>query len=179
MIPEARSIWAGLQFRMPMMLRNVQPLSEEQLHWTPGRGRNSIAWQLWHIAEVEDNWPAAVIGPALRWNDPPRYPFGIMHPRATREQYPSKGQLLDYLHDVRRRTPGRLERLRESDMDVIVHDPDYQELTVRDVWAGVVTSFAWHAGQIALTAKLIPNTPVSTLRFSYADDPRWRGSTSG
>lgn len=179
MIPEARSIRAGLEFRLPMMLRNVEPLSEDQLHWVPGPGRNSIAWQLWHIAEVEDNWPAAIIGPALGWDDPPRYPFGVMHPRATRDQYPPKARLLDYLHDVRRRTRERLERLRASDMDVVVHDPDYEKLTVRDVWAGVVTSFAWHAGQIALTAKLIPNTPVTTLRFSYADDPRWHGSGSG
>ena len=32
---------------------------------------------------------------------------------------------------------------------------------------GVVTSFAWHAGQIALTAKLLPDTPVKTMRFEY------------
>jgi len=30
-----------------------------------------------------------------------------------------------------------------------------------------VTSFAWHAGQIALLAKLLPDTPVSTMEFGY------------
>ena len=40
-------------------------------------------------------------------------------------------------------------------------------MTVLGVWSGVVTSFAWHAGQIALLAKLLPDTPVSTMEFGY------------
>ena len=56
MTPAAQAIWSALEFRKPMLLRNVEPLDQQQLLWRPGPGRNSIAWQLWHIAEVEDNW---------------------------------------------------------------------------------------------------------------------------
>ena len=54
--PAADAIWSGLEFRKPMMLRNVEPLSERLMRWRPDEDRNSIAWQLWHIAEVEENW---------------------------------------------------------------------------------------------------------------------------
>ena len=52
--------------------------------------------------------------------------------------------------------------------EAVVEDPDFGRLSVLDVWSGVVTSFAWHAGQIALTAKLLPDTPVTTMQFRYS-----------
>ncbi|MCH6551322.1 MAG: hypothetical protein IH804_04825 [Planctomycetes bacterium] len=64
-------------------------------------------------------------------------------------------------------TRRRLETSAESDFARPVEDPDFGRITVLDVWSGVVTSFAWHAGQIALLAKLLPDTPVSTMEFGY------------
>ena len=43
----------------------------------------------------------------------------------------------------------------EADFDKMVHDAHFGSLSVRDVWGGVITSFAWHAGQIALTNRLM------------------------
>jgi hypothetical protein len=68
---EAQVVWASLEFRKPVMLQIVEALAAEQLHWVPPHGRNSIAWLLWHIAEVEDNWIRD-----LWLGEPRRYPFG-------------------------------------------------------------------------------------------------------
>ena len=165
MSPEARAIWSALEFRKPMLLRNVEPLSDEQMRWRPGPGRNPIAWQLWHIAEVEDNWIGALV-----IEDPLRFPFGVQVRAARDEDYPRKAELLAYFREVRDLTRQRLDAAGEADFARQVEDPDFGRITLLDVWSGVVTSFAWHAGQIALTAKLLPETPVSTMEFAY-----WKG----
>ena len=145
-----------------MMRRNVEPLSEEQMRWVPGPGRVPIAWQLWHIAEVEDVWVGT-----LALGEPARFPFGVQVRQATEADYPSKQQLLDYMTEVRAISRIRLEAMSDDEFDRMVEDKDFGVISVRDIWAGVVTSFAWHAGQIALTAKLLPDTPVKTMRFEY------------
>ena len=165
MTPQALTAWSALEFRMPMLLRNVEPLSEEQMRWVPGdpgAGRNSVAWLVWHIAEVEETWVSRLVT-----GDPMRLPFGVQVREATPEQYPDKPRLLGYLREVRQITRGRLERATDAEFDRLVSDPDFGTLSVRDVWAGVITSFAWHGGQVALTAKLIHDTPVRTMQFKY------------
>ena len=147
---EAQVVWDSLEFRKPAMLQIVEALSEEQMHWLPPHGRNSIAWQLWHIAEVEDNWVRdRLLG------EPRRFPFGPSVLHATRAQYPPKATLLAYFHEVRGLSRQRLEASVEAAFDAIVHDPHFGPLSVRQVWSGVITSFAWHAGQIALTNRLL------------------------
>jgi len=148
--PEAKTVWAGLEFRKPAMLQIVEALSDEQLLWLPPNGRNSIAWQLWHIAEVEDNWVRDVL-----LGQPRRYPFGRSVRDASRGQYPAKDDLLAYFHEVREISRTRLEATAEADFDKVVHDAHFGRLSGREVWGGVVTSFAWHAGQIALTNRLM------------------------
>lgn len=165
MTPQGTIIWSGLEFRRPMLLRNIEPLNEEQMGWIPAPGRNSIAWQLWHIAEVEDNWPRTMI-----LNEPPRFPFGVQLHEARDDQYPAKQELLENLAEVRTMTRDRLENLTDAALDRMVHDPDFGRCTVRDIWAGVVTSFAWHAGQIAMTAKMLPDSPVTTMQFTCWKD---------
>ncbi len=165
MTPEARAIRSALDFRMPMLLRNVEPLEEAHLDWVPGPQRNSIRWQLWHIAEVEDNWIRQCM-----LKQPARYPFTVSLADAG-DIRPTKDQLLAYLHEVRALTHARLEALEPDAFDRIVHDPDFADMSLRDLWAGVVTSFAWHAGQIALTAKLLPDSPITVWTFTPWDDP--------
>lgn len=158
MIPEAQAIWAGLEFRKPATFRLVEPLSAEDLRWRPPSGANPIGWQLWHIAEVEDNWVRHLLLGEARI-----YPFGRTVREATPEQYPTKAALLTYFHEVRDRSRARLEALTEGACDRQVMDDHFGALTVREVWAGVVTSFAWHAGQIALTVRLLRGgNPAST-----------------
>lgn len=165
MTPWAHAVWEGLQFRLPMLLRNVEPLSEQQLGWTPGEGRKSIRWQLWHIAEVEDNWVRT-----CQLGEEPRFPFGVALADAGEHTRPGKGRLLEYLLEVRELSRARLEVLTPDDAAKRTRDPDFGELTLSQLWAGVVTSFAWHAGQAAQTSKLLPDSPVEVW-----DPTAWEG----
>ncbi len=172
MTPLAQATWSALEFRTPMMLRNIEPLSETQMRWRPVPAGNSIAWQLWHIAEVEDNWIRSVVT-----GEPLRFPFDVQVRAATDEQFPPRSRLLEYFQEVRGITRGRLESATTQDFQRSVEDPEFGTLTVLDVWSGVVTSFAWHAGQIAQTAKLMPDTPVTTMTFDYWQAKKWQGTS--
>ncbi len=145
------------EFRVPTILRIVEPLSEDQLQWWPPNESNSIAWLIWHIAEVEDNW----IRDRL-YGQPRQYPFGRSVRDATRDQYPSKTTLLKYLTEVRALTRQRLEEMTDEIFDRVIHDEHWGTILVRQLWGGVVTSCAWHGGQIALTSRLIPRDLKST-----------------
>ncbi len=169
MTPHAQAVWSALEFRKPMLIRNVEPLGEDQMCWRPAPGRQSVAWQLWHIAEVEDNWIRSLVT-----GEPLRFPFGVQVRAASDGDYPTKKNLLDYFHEVRGISRTRLEAAGAADFDRPVHDPDFGRMSVLDVWSGVVTSFAWHAGQIALTAKLLPDTPVTTMKFDYWKTKKWQ-----
>ena len=166
---EANLIWTSLELRKPELLRLVEPLSARQMDWLPSNGRNSVGWLLWHIAEVEDNWIRSVVT-----GEPLRFPFDVQVRAATDEQFPPRSRLLEYFQEVRGITRGRLESATAQDFQRSVEDPDFGTLTVLDVWSGVVTSFAWHAGQIAQTAKLMPDTPVTTMTFDYWQAKKWQ-----
>ena len=150
MHPLATLVWDGLEFRTPAMLRLVEALDEDEFRWRPPNRGNSVAWQVWHIAEVEDNWVRALLH-----EEPKRYPFGCSVRTASPAQYPDKATLLAYFLDTRQLSRARLEATGAADFERTVRDAHYGELTVAQVWAGVVTSFAWHAGQIAQTSRML------------------------
>jgi hypothetical protein len=64
--------------------------------------------------------------------------------------------LLVYFNEVRTFTRERLEQTSEGEFDRVVQDEQYGRLTVRQVWAGVLTSAAWHGGQIVYLHRLLP-----------------------
>ncbi|MBM3318834.1 MAG: DinB family protein, partial [Candidatus Eisenbacteria bacterium] len=73
------------------MLRIVEPLTEAQMRWLPPNNSNSIAWLVWHLAEVENNWVRDKLHGL-----PKRYPLGASVRATSIEQYPSKAELLAY-----------------------------------------------------------------------------------
>lgn len=156
MHPLAKLVWDSLEFRTPAMIRLVEPLEEEELRWRPPNRGNSVAWQLWHIAEVEDNWVRDLLE-----GQPKRYPFGCSVRVATPAQYPSKAALLAYFRETREITRARLAATGAADFERMVRDAHFGELTVGQVWGGVVTSFAWHAGQIAQTSRMLGRVPAA------------------
>src|SRR4051812_18353617 len=93
---ESMLIWAGLELRTPAMLRAVDLLSPQQMLWVPPAGKNSAAWLLWHIAQVEDNWMRDKL-----LDQPRRFPFGIDVREASAGQIPPKAALVGYFHEVR------------------------------------------------------------------------------
>jgi hypothetical protein len=151
MTPEAAFAWAAIELRTPTMLRIVDGLSERAMRWWPPGESNSVGWLLWHVAEVEDiHVRDKVLGL------PKRYPFGASVRAADRDAYPAKAALLAYFHEVRALTRERLAAMRADDFDRRVNDETFGAVSVRHVWAAVVTSDAWHGGQIALTGRLVP-----------------------
>jgi len=156
--PQARTIWESLEFRTPAILRATEDLSEAELRWQPPNGANSIAWLLWHIPEVEDNWVRDKL-----LNLPKRYPFGTSVKAPSRSEWPDKAALLSYFHEVRALSRDRLEHTREEEFDRTIADEHFGSITVRQVWGGVVTSCAWHGGQIVLIAnRLLPKAGGSS-----------------
>jgi hypothetical protein len=140
-------IWQALGFRTSALLQAVDGLTEAQLSWSPPNGANSVAWLLWHIAEVEDNWVRDKL-----YREPPRYPFGSSVRETNPGAYPGKSALVSYFHEVRSLSRERLERTVDADLDRAVEDDHFGELTVGQVWMGVATSCAWHGGQIVMLA---------------------------
>ncbi len=159
MRPQARVIWDSLEFRTPAILRAVEQLSHDELHWPAPNGGNSVAWLLWHIAEVEDNWIRSTM-----LGLPKRYPFGGSVKDAASAEFPDKDALLAYFHEVRALTRERLMDLRDDDFDGNISDEHFGVITIRQVWAGVVTSCAWHGGQIVLIANRL------LLRVGWEDE---------
>lgn len=151
--PRLLLMWRSLELRTPTMLRIVECLTEAEMRWIPPNNSNSISWLLWHIAEVEDNWVRdKVLGLEKR------FPFGSSVRSTEMEAFPDKPALLSYFRSVRSETKQRLGQSAEEDFDRLVQDEHFGAMTVGDVWAGVVTSCAWHSGQIALTSRLVPNS---------------------
>jgi len=150
--PQAKVIWDGLEIRTPAILRSIEPLSEGQLRWQPPNGGNSVAWLLWHIPEVEDNWVREKV-----LSLPRRYPFGHSVKSFSGSEWPSKAALLSYFREVRALTKQRLEEANEQEFDRVVADDHFGPITVRQLWGGVVTSCAWHGGQIVyIVNRLLP-----------------------
>jgi len=145
--PQAQLIWDGLELRAPAMLGAIDRLDEDEFQWQPPNGANSVAWLLWHIAEVEDNWVRDKLFSLER-----RYPFGMSVKAAAREQFPNKQGLLGYFHEVRALTRERLAGKTEEDFERKILDDHFGRMTERQLWAGVVTSAAWHGGQIVMIA---------------------------
>jgi uncharacterized damage-inducible protein DinB len=148
--PQAHVIWDALEFRTPSMLRVAGGLSEEQMRWLPPNGVNSIGWLLWHIAEVEDNWIREKL-----LNMEKQFPFGVSAKATPRPSCPPVSALIEYFHEVRAVTHLRLDAMADDRFDDSVQDETYGLLTVRQVWAGVATSCAWHGGQIAYVNRLL------------------------
>ena len=147
MTEQAALLWKALELRTPAMLRAIESLADDQFQWGPPNGASSIAWLLWHIAEVEDNWVRDKL-----YRQPRRFPFGGSVRDATRDACPGKEALLGYFHEVRALSRERLEASSDAQLRGTVHDEHFGELTAGDVWVGVATSGAWHGGQIVMLA---------------------------
>ncbi len=120
---QAQLVWDSLEFRTPIILRIVEPLSENQMRWWPPNRSNSIAWLIWHIAEVEDNW----IRDRL-YGEPRRYPFGRSVQGTAHDEYPAKAALLSYFAEVRALTKQRLERMADEEFERFIHDSHWHDL---------------------------------------------------
>ena len=150
--PQARTIWDALEFRTPAIMGAVEHLSEAQVWWQPPNAGNPIGWLVWHIPEVEDNWVRDRL-----LDLPKRYPFGTSVKSRPGHERPGKEALLAYFREVRLLSLQRLEGTDEGDFDRVITDEHFGSITIRQMWAGIASSCAWHGGQIIyINNRLLP-----------------------
>jgi len=117
-----------------LILRLVDELTDDQLHWKPEGYNNSIGFNLWHIARWSDNLIAEILKeiPSVdidmgdpreiweqdslgeKWGLPPvLYPggTGLSDDAANELVFPSKDIMLDYLQKTFARTEEFIQKL--------------------------------------------------------------------
>ena len=162
----------------PLLLElygRIEPLAEEavddldalQLAASPGEGRNTIAWLVWHLTRVQDHHIAELIDQDQLWVagdwatrmglEPNPQNTGYGH---TAEQVatirPPDGQVLtDYLAAVSARTRTFLESLVPADLDRVVDRRWDPPVTLGVRLVSVADDCLQHVGQAAYVRGLL------------------------
>ncbi|HTN79013.1 MAG TPA: DinB family protein [Acidimicrobiales bacterium] len=153
----------------------IEPLAEEavdgldagQLAASPGDGRNTIAWLIWHLTRVQDHHVAELIPDDQLWVsadwaarmglDPDPHNTGYGHtPQQVATIRPPDGKVLvDYLGAVSSRTRGFLESLTPDDLDRIVDRRWDPPVTLGVRLVSVADDCMQHVGQAAYVRGLL------------------------
>jgi DinB superfamily len=150
-----------------MVRENLKDLSPEELLAPP---KPHIAWLAWHIPRVQDaNFSGLMECPQLwisdgwhaRFNMPPDskdYGSGHRHTPAQVETFTitDKQLLLDYFDAVFIRTKSYLSTVKNTDLNRVLNEPQYQPLPTLSIrLASVIHCNTRHAGQIEYLRGLI------------------------
>ena len=150
-----------------MVRENLKDLSPEELLAPP---KPHIAWLSWHIPRVQDaNFSGLMECPQLwisdgwhaRFNMPPDSKdngSGHRHTPAQVETFTitDKQLLLDYFDAVFIRTKSYLSTVKNTDLNRVLNEPQYQPLPTLSIrLASVIHCNTRHAGQIEYLRGLI------------------------
>ncbi len=151
----------GLDEYLTDLKMALDGLTPAELYWQPSPNANHIAWLVWHMARVEDNWYSIYIGPSE--------PVWVTGGYCTRFRLPAVGngsgtstedvaefpvlpmdEVLEYFDAVRARTLEVLDSLTEEDLSRTRHR-DRVDLppTVAWVMGHVLIEQGQHLGQVA------------------------------
>ena len=154
--------------RIPPLARHaVAGLDSEQLARQPGPGANTIAWLIWHLARVQDDHVAGVLGTDQMWVtggwaarvgvDPDPHDIGFGHDEdemlAIRPDGPEV--LTGYLDAVQARTTQFIVGLEADDLDRIVDEHWDPPVTLGVRLISVADDSLQHAGQAAYARGLL------------------------
>lgn len=151
----------------PLAERAVGGLPPERLAESPGPGRNTIAWLVWHLARVEDSHIAELgVGDQLwatgDWAgrmglaaDPHDTGYGHTPEQVAAVQPPDGDVLLDYLDAVSARTDEYLAGLSPDDLDGVVDRRWDPPVTLGVRLVSVADDCLQHAGQAAYVRGLL------------------------
>ena len=138
----------------------VDGLDVDDLAWQPDPGANSIAWLLWHLTRVADEYSAAYGGTDPRWTAggwferfglpfaPDAHGYGFSAQEVA--QVRATGELLaGYFADVEAVLAGYLGTLDAEALDQVV-DPDYDPpVTLGVRLVSIVDDMVQHIAQAA------------------------------
>ncbi len=153
-------------------LSAVEGLAEEDFHFRPKEKAeaNSIAWILWHLAEVTDWFLWGVL------KQEPVFPFGHSHlNHPTEKPYPSSKELLEYLDSSHQRYLDWLEKVEISDYEAKVEIPDFTPSTWNYLLLVLPIHERGHAFQIRYIRRLLGKPlPDTNAQDIYKN---WPGQT--
>ena len=165
---DVAALLSELYGRIPPLARAaVEGLSAERLTERPWPGANTIAWLVWHLARVQDDHVAEILGSEQLWvaedwagrfglePDPTNTGYGHSPDEvaAVRPQGPET--LVEYLEAVHHRTATMLQGLGPGDLDRIVDRGWDPPVTLGVRLVSIADDSLQHAGQAAYVRGLL------------------------
>ena len=155
--------------RLPQRVRSaVDGLTADQLRWRPDPEANSIGWLVWHLARIQDDHVAEVLGADQEWTSGAWAPhFGLAtdamdtgygHDAAdvARVQPTGPDVLVAYYEAVADRTRKLLDRVTADRLDRIVDERWDPPVTLGVRLVSVLGDDLQHVGQAAYVRGLLP-----------------------
>ena len=160
------AIRSGLEEYLEGLMRAVQGLTPAELRWQPTLQTNHIAWQVWHMARVEDRWVCKFLKNTTEvwvsegWADR----FGMDHESVgfghTMEEVRSMPDisltdLMAYYEAVRAVT---LKWLEQATDDNLLKEYHHQQRgPVKGTWivGHILVEESQHTGQVAMIRGMI------------------------
>ena len=156
--------------RLPDLVSGaVDGLTPEQLRWAPSAGANTIGWLVWHLARIQDDHIAELLGEPQAWmSDSWAARFGLQ-PGTTETGYghtaeqvaalrpDGPGTLTAYYTAVAHGTRRLLGRTKPGDLDRVIDDKWDPPVTLGVRLVSVLSDDLQHVGQAAYIRGLLPS----------------------
>lgn len=159
---DVASLLVELYDRLPPLVRQaVEGLTAEQLVKQPAPGANTIGWLIWHVARVEDDHMADVMGVGQLWAegdwaerfglepDVSNIGYGHSAEQMARVRPESAAALVEYFDAAHARTVAWLAGLTPSDLDRVVDIRWDPPVTLGVRLVSVADDSLQHVGQAA------------------------------
>jgi len=159
---DVSSLLLELFGRIPPLVRDaVEGLTPAQLVEQPSPGANTIGWLVWHLARVQDDHIADVMGVGQLWAegewasrfglepDVSNIGYGHSAEEMERVRPESAAALVEYLDAVQSRTTTWLAGLRADDLDRVVDTRWDPPVTLGVRLVSVADDSLQHVGQAA------------------------------
>ncbi len=138
----------------------LEGLGEDDLAWRPEPGANSIAWLLWHLTRVADEYSAMYAEVPTRWRDggwyerfalpfpPDAHGYGFTAEEVGQVRA-SGDNLAGYYRDVEPVLAGFLGGLKPADLDRVVDKAWDPPVTLGVRMVSIVDDMVQHMAQAA------------------------------
>ncbi len=165
---DVASVFLELYGRIPPLARGaVDGVDLDRLTEPPSPGANPIAWLVWHLARVQDDHVADLLGVDQLWVDgdwarrfglepaPGNTGYGHSADEVAAVRPEGPEVLRDYLEAVDARTRAMLESLVPADLDRIVDRRWDPPVTLGVRLVSIADDSLQHAGQAAYVRGLL------------------------
>jgi uncharacterized protein DUF664 len=155
--------------RLPELVRSVvDGLTPELLRWAPAPDANSIGWIVWHLARVQDDHVAELLGDDQEWAegrwaarfglpaDTMDTGYGYVAADVARVRPSGPDVLVAYYDAVAHRTRRLLDTLTADGLDRIVDERWDPPVTLGVRLVSVLSDDLQHVGQAAYVRGLLP-----------------------